>query len=132
MVSVRGVPVGWDRGLRGFNGLEEERKAVHRLFLSLHPCYPRNPRFKEVIRFAKGSIAQPIVFLQELPHSIVRQRVDAVAVTSGHVLIVDQRIHDRFLDRLHGRFEDRIKPVVRHGLDSLRWLFGIGRVGVGG
>ena len=48
------------------------------------------------------------------------------------VLVVDQRIDDRFLDRLHGGVEDRIKAVVRHGLDCLRRLFGIGRAGVGG
>ena len=85
-------------------------------------------RSRSVASRASSSRRAGYVFLQELPHSIVRQRVDAVAVTSGHVLIVDQRIHDRFLDRLHGRLEDRIKPVVRHGLDSLRRLFRIGRV----
>src|SRR5262245_34887787 len=83
-------------------------------------------------RLRKGSIAHSIVFLQELPHSIVRQCFDPVTVAASHVLIVDQRIDDRFLDGLHGRFEDRVEQIVRHGLHRLRRLFRIARAGVGG
>ena len=125
------MPVRWDRGLRGFNGLEEERKECRGascLFIRVI----REIRGQTRIRSAKASIAQSIVFLQELPHSIVRQRFDPVIVAAGHALILDQRIDDRFLDRLHGGLEDRIEPIVRHGLHRVGRLVRIGRAGVGG
>src|SRR6266516_4486067 len=55
---------------------------------------------------------QAIVFFQQLAHTIVRQSIDVMIVASRHVVIVDERVNDRFFGRLHNCLKDRIEPIV--------------------
>ena len=66
-----------------------------------------------------------VVFFQQFAHAIVRQSFDAMIVAAGHVVIVDERIDDRFLGRLHDRLKDRIEPIVGDCLNRMRELIGI-------
>src|ERR1043166_9140987 len=75
---------------------------------------------------------EAVIFLQDITQAIVRERFDAVIVPPDHGLVVDQRIDDRFLSRLHHGGEDRVEEIVRHSLDGVRRLIGIARAWISG
>ena len=64
-----------------------------------------------------GRLCQSIVFLERGPQTIMRERIDLMIVATGHTLIRDQRVHDRFFHRLYGGLEDSIETIIRDGLD---------------
>ncbi len=61
-------------------------------------------------------LAESAILFQLFPKLVVRKSVDVVAGATRHALIINQRIHDRFLDGLDGRDKERIHSVVRHSL----------------
>ena len=58
------------------------------------------------------------------------QRIDVMIVSAGHTSIVDERVDDRFFGSFNDTDEDRIYPIVRHGLNRTRDLIGLCRAGV--
>src|ERR1700730_3277525 len=53
-----------------------------------------------------------IVFLQQLPHALMRERRHTMIISASHVVIVDERVDNRFFGRLHGRSKKRIHQIV--------------------
>jgi hypothetical protein len=74
---------------------------------------------------AAGSTSWPIpaagesssVLLQQFSQRGVRERLDDAAVCACHRFGRDQRVHDRFLGRLHRRGEHGADAIVRQHLD---------------
>lgn len=60
--------------------------------------------------------------LHDLAQPIVWEGIDAVIIATGHGVVVDQRIYDRFFGGLHDAAEERVHEIVGNRLHVMRHL----------